>query len=187
MLKNALAATRFIDERIAADLPVATQEQVRRAEQLVQGNPRLRSHATPLGLQMLALNIPLSKREKVANRIDRMEKGEDGQLIDASVRLKPTLTRGVHLEVEARPENVKAFFDAASPADEQAWITAVCRATGRLATDVGRIANRVRRFVESKGYRSGGRMPKHIQRMAVDLSAMAQGIALVRGPAESVA
>lgn len=162
MITNAIAAAEFRRVRQEADMPVATPGQIKRALRLVTGNPMHRHMHTPLGVELLALRVPLDRQERKA------------------LKLQPARIRGEAIEVEARPENVKAFFEAVNPKDAAEWVHAVCRATGRTNASVAKVAKRIARFVQSGGYaRSGGRMPTHIRRAAVDMSAIAQGLELI--------
>lgn len=167
MKTNALVADQFRSTREAVGEPVATAAQLERALKLVQSNPTMRHHHTPMGLELLALRIPLTKREK-------KDKQDCTKGIDYMV---PSRTRGTRLQLEANPAIVKKLFDRTNPATPVDWLQAVCEATGRIPSSIGRNAKRVARFIAS--HEEGGRVPKHIQVMAIDLSAIAQGLALI--------
>jgi hypothetical protein len=171
MNTNALAATQFLDDRLAAGLPIPTADQVKRAQRMVDGNPTLRSHRTPLDLQMLALNVPLTRKERMANR--RSE--EDGGL---GLTLRPDRVRfGDAREIEASPEAVRAYVEANPHLTGQEAASAIAQMHGYTTTEaILRITSRVRRFGEA--FAHGKRFPAHIRQKMLCLSAMAQAIKL---------
>lgn len=154
---GAREAVQFRRDREEAGLPVPTDAQVERAQRLVEGNPLMRGHHSPLGLQLLALRLPLSKRERRA------------------LELKPHRNRGEHLRVEADPEAVKAFVDANPHMDEREAAQAIGLMHGY--TDVGPALRRVDRFTRQA---DDHRVCSHLRDKMLMLSAIAQGVELIR-------
>jgi hypothetical protein len=161
MNTNAVAATRFREERLEAGLPVATNAQVKRALQLVERNPMLRSNRTPLGLQLLALRLPLSKSEK------------------KELKLEPKRIRfGDSREVEADPASAKAFVDNNPDMTEREAAEAVARAFG-FQGDMNVIIKRVERYSNSPSA-GQSRICGHLREKLLMLSAVAQVLHEVR-------
>ena len=151
---QAKAASDFLDDRKAADMPVPTDDQVKRAERMVQQNYALRqAHGTPLGILLLALKLPMTRRERRA----------------AKIELKPIRVADRQEALEASDEAVKAFVEANPHMD------AVEAAEGISASQGYRSGPPLRRL--TRWLRSGrpiSAMPGHIREKAIVVSAIAK-------------
>lgn len=156
MIQNAIAATEFRKVLIDADMPVATNEQLKRAKRLIEGNPMLRSKYSPLGLQMLALRIPLSKRER------------------KEAKLQPSRYRGTKADVEANSAAVEAFVKANPTMTQLEAAETIVRGHGY--TDPRFVLGRVQRTLRSPRQH---RICGHIANKMRCLSAVAQSAKLI--------
>lgn len=164
---DALAATRFLDDRKAAELPVPTAEQVKRAQRLVAGNPTIRQRNSPLGLQQLALGIPLTRREREKNRLAPDEGG-------IGLTLEPVRVRtGTAAEIEASLEAVQAMVDAHPHLDGRGVAELIAQRAGYV--NLTYAVQRAERYGRSTGKT---RIVGHMRSKLLVLSAMAQAIKL---------
>lgn len=176
MIQTAIAATQFVADRREAGLPVATPDQLRRARRLIEGNPTIRHHHTPLGMQLLALRIPLSKREKIAQRVAEEwdDESQSFKQVEGIV-LRPTITRtGDRSEVEASPAAVAAWVEANPGMTQLEAAQAIAGMHGYA--DLTPCVRRVERFTRST---SKTRIPRHLRDKMVCLSAIAQAAELI--------
>jgi hypothetical protein len=167
---NAIAATRFREERLEADLPVGTDDQVKRADRAAE-NPMNRRFRTPLGIQQLALNIPLSKFERAINRLPKDEGG-------LGLTLKPHFNRGDHLKIEADSSNVERFVEENSTMTEGEAAAAIAGMHGYTNTGLQQAFKRVDRYTRQG--EDGRRLCGHLREKIVMLSAIAQATLLIR-------
>lgn len=162
---QAKAASDFLDDRKAADMPVPTDDQVKRAERMVQQNYALRqAHGTPLGILLLALKLPTTRHDRRAARAAALR-----DKTEAPVELKPIRVADRQEALEASDEAVKAFVEANPHMD------AVEAAEGISASQGYRSGPPLRRL--TRWLRSGrpiSAMPGHIREKAIIVSAIAK-------------
>lgn len=163
-VNDAIAATRFLDERKEAGLPIPTAAQVARAQRAAE-NPFNRRFRTPLGLQQLALNIPLTSMERRLNR-------ETGTV------LKPAQTRGDNIVVEAEAESVKAFVEANPTMTESEAAGAIAGMHGYTEQGLKQALRRVDRYTRQP--EDGRRISTHLREKMVMFSAIAKAALLIR-------
>lgn len=173
--RSAKAAAQFRSEREQAGLPVATDEQMKRAQRLVEGSPTMRRHHTPLGMQLLALGLPLSKRERVAQRVKVETDDEGNEKRVEGIVLQPHRSRGDHLQVEADAGAVQRFIDANPEMTEAEAAQTIVGMHGYA--DATSALRRVERWTNSA---KKGRVANHIREKAVMLSAIAQATLAIR-------
>ena len=148
----------------ANDARKATDEQIKRARRMVEGNPRLRWHLLhPMGLAALALHVPLTRREK------------------KDLHLRPNRHRSA--APIAHPKAVEHFL-AHSPEAHSAeeLIMQMAGSVGyRDPAQVERNSVRVGRWMARHSGPDGGivdHVPTHIHNKAVLASAAVQAIAI---------
>ena len=157
--RQAQAAANFIVERREAGLHVATDDQLRRAKRMVDGNPTLRNHRGPLELQLLALKMPMTRRDRKA----------------AKLELQPRRTRtNDRAEVEADPQTVAKFVEENPEMTQLEAAQAIAGMHGYA--DLTPVIRRVERFTRSE---TETRIPNHLREKMVCLSAIAQAATLI--------
>lgn len=162
MHKHAKIAHQFREDRIAAGLPVATQEQLKRAQLYAVGPNR--HHNTPLGLEQLALRLPLTKQEKFQNRT----REED------AVSLKPLRFRQTQPSADA--EQVQGYLASNPGIDDPARAAFDISAMAGYENGPAVALKRVSRYIKSG---RKGRVPGHIRAKMVLLSAIAMASELI--------
>lgn len=168
---NAIAATRFREDRKEAGLPVATEAQVKRAQRLIEANPRYKGYHTSLGIQQLALNIPLTRFERMLNRLSTEEGGQ-------GLILKPEKSRGDNIVVEAGNQAVEAFVEANPTMTEDEATVAIGGMHGYTTSGLQHALKRVDRYTRQPD--DNKRISGHLREKMVMLSAIAQAILLIR-------
>lgn len=187
MKTDAIAATQFLADREAAGLPAATPAQLARATRLTEQNPLLRGHRSPLGLQMLAVQVPVTRAERrmerarlhqeiEATKADDTKSAEiTKQLVDElsarinELTMKPVRIRGNDIKVEASGAAVESFIEANNMTDPLEAAEAIARMSGYASPTLA--LRRVARFTKTK---TASSMPAHIRDKALVLSAIAQ-------------
>jgi hypothetical protein len=168
---DAIAATRFLKERDEAGLRNPTKDQIKRAQRLIDGNPTLRGrYNSPLGIQLLALELPLSKRERRLNRLG----ADDGGL---GLELKPRRVRTAdEREVQAPTANVQAFLDRNPGITLADAVTSICGMAGYTPATLPIVIKRLDRFGNNN---DGRRICGHLRDKARMLDAIAQSKFLI--------
>lgn len=175
-LTNAIAATQFREDRVEADLPVGTDDQLKRAERAAE-NPLNRRFRTPLGIQQLALNVPLSKYERMLNRMPKDEGG-------LGLTLTPHRNRGDDLKFEADPTNVERFVEANPDMTESEAAAAIAGMHNYTEQGLKHALMRVDRYTRQPD--DDRRICSHLREKMVMLSAISQAALLIRNrPAAS--
>lgn len=166
---NAIAATQFRKDREEAEMPVATPDQLKRARRLVEQNPMIRARFfSPLGLEQLALELPLSRKERAKNRLGK----DDGGI---GLTLEPRIVRtGDAAEFEANADAVEGFVDANPHMDEADAAHAIAGMSGY--TDLRPSALRADRYTRGRSHRVWGALRARLGM----LSAAAQAALLIR-------
>lgn len=149
MKTDALTAHRFLEDRREAGLPVPTDAQIERARRAAVGQNR--HLATPLGIVQLALQLPLTRRERIANR-----KGDGGVTLKPHRRPEPKASR----------QAVEAYLDGGNFADPGVAVDQIAAMAGY--PDMREPLRRVSRYVRSG---RGGKAPAHIRSQMSLLSA----------------
>lgn len=167
---DAIAATRFREERKEAEMPVGTDDQVLRAQRAAE-NPLNRRFRTALGLQQLALNVPLSKFERVFNRLPKDEGG-------LGLTLRPHLSRGDNIKVEADVTNVERFVEENPTMTEGEAAAAIAGMHGYTEAGLVHALQRVDRYTRQP--EDGRRISSHLREKMVMLSAISQAALLIR-------
>jgi hypothetical protein len=167
---SAIAATRFLAERREAEMPVPTDDQVKRATRLIADNPTVRGRFnSPLGIVQLALELPLSKRER---RLNRLSKDDGGMALE----LEPRRVRyGDKREVQAPTERVEQFLEANPTITLPDAVETICNMGGYTTASLPAVLARVERFSNSRAPRPAG----HIRDKALMLDAIAQASNLI--------
>jgi hypothetical protein len=162
---DAIVASNFLRDRKEAGLPVPTKDQVKRATQLIERNPTLRGRFnSPLGIQQLALEIPLNRRER---RINRKELG---------IALEPRRVRtGQEDEIRAPRANVEAWLEARPGMTAQEAGLAIAAMAGYTGPALMGVVKRVERYADSPRSRLCG----HLRDKARMLDAIALSKALI--------
>jgi hypothetical protein len=161
MKTNFLALKSFRDAREAAGLPVATAEQLKRTKRLIEGNPLLRGHRTPLGMELLAMRLPLDKNER------RLKALEGVKYEPVDVRSDEALK-----QLAETPAVAQQFFESVNPRDEAEWMEAVCGAKGIDHATLVRQGKRIARFFAGPTRR----VPSHIREKMTTMAVAAYGI-----------
>jgi hypothetical protein len=166
---NAIAATVFREQRESEGLPVATKEQRKRALRIAESNPMMRDYHSPVGLEVLALQVPLSRFERVKNR-------------DEGIRLQPHVIRtNDRAEAETPAEVVASFMEGYPDATEYEAGEAIAMAFG-FSGDMSHLVKRIDRFSRSN---RTVRIAGHLREKLRMLSAMAQAMIIVRERAKA--
>lgn len=118
-------------------------------------------------IEQLAMQVPMTWRER------RLL--EDQQAHTSGFRYVPRKTRGNVLQVEASEASVAGFVSERGPFESSQHLAAsVAAANGYRYGEIPRVARRVGRFMAKLA--EGVRVPDHIRRKAVLLSAIALGV-----------
>jgi hypothetical protein len=174
---DAIAATRFREDRLEAEMPVGTEDQVKRAQRAVE-NPLNSRFRTPLGLQQLALSMPLSKFERALNRLPKDEGG-------LGLLLRPHLSRGDNIKVEADASNVERFVEENPTMTEGEAAGAIAGMHGYTEAGLKQAFKRVERYTRQP--EDGRRISSHLREKMVMFSAIAQSAMIIRNrPAPEV-
>jgi len=152
MKTDAKTATQFLKDRSEADLAVPTEAQIERAKRAAAGPHR--HFNTPLGIVYLALQLPLSKREK------------------RGLKLKPVRRP----EPKADREMVEQFLASGGFAEPAAAVEQIAAMAGYESMQPA--LKRVARYARSG---RNGKVPAHIRSQ---MSLVAAGALVVELMAE---
>lgn len=158
---DAIMATNFLRERREAGMTNPSKDQVKRAERLVQSNPMLNRFNSPLGVQLLALEMPLNRRDRKA----------------LGIELKPRRVRTAdEREVQAPTANVQAFLDRNPGITLADAVATIAGMAGYGQRGLGIVIKRLDRFGNNN---DGRRICGHLRDKARMLDAIAQSKFLI--------
>jgi hypothetical protein len=163
---DALAAQQFLADRLSVGLPVASFHQVKRAERLIAGNPTLRRYSTPLGVQQLALEMPMTRKDRKI----------------AKIELAPRVVRtGDEAEVTAPLARVEQFLEERPGITPEAAALEIAGQAGYDGHGLGIVLKRVSRFTDGRADRPCG----HIREKCRMLDAIAKAALILKARAEA--
>ena len=158
---DAIMATNFLRERKEAGLTNPSKDQVKRAERLIQSNPMLSRYNSPLGIQLLAMEMPLTRRDRKA----------------LGIELKPRRVRTKdEREVQAPTANVQAFLDRNPGITLADAVASICAMGGYPPQNLPIVIKRLDRFGNNN---DGSRICGHLRDKARMLDAIAQSKFLI--------
>lgn len=162
VVEQAAQAVEFLKIRAEQNLPIATGRQVQEAQRILAQ----RGGFTPLEVEMLALNVPMT-------RVERRAYEQSDEAIEQGFKYKNTTIkgRGDNLQTEVPKEMVEEMVTNANCKKHSDVVVFACNMFNYPAHQIEKITARVGRWAQSYS----PRMPEHIRQKALLLSVIATG------------